>query len=74
MLSSFFGLMKESSIKWWMHQQYGMMKMYERAYLAQGVPLHRVKYMECHATGTQVGDVIEVGAIGRFFKVSVLQS
>ena len=26
---------------------------------------------ECHATGTEVGDIIELQALGEFFKVSV---
>jgi len=43
--------------------------MFEKAYLDEGIPLRRLSYMECHATGTQVGDAIEVTAVGQFFKV-----
>ena len=75
---------------------FGMKKMFERAYMDLGVPLHRVRYMgktvvralgallsiyvlmyvlyfipsaECHATGTQVGDLIELSSVGQFFGV-----
>lgn len=40
--------------------QYGMRQMFLRAYESAGVPLHRLSYLECHATGTAVGDIIEV--------------
>lgn len=39
---------------------YGMRQMFLRAYENAGVPLKRVSYLECHATGTAVGDIIEV--------------
>ena len=78
---------------------YGMKRMFERAYVATGIPLDRVKYMgkeaaapmtlhksaripsivnvyhvlpslpEFHATGTEVGDLTELEAVGAFFKV-----
>ncbi len=45
----------------------GMRQMFIRAYSSAGIPFHRLNYMECHATGTAVGDVIEVDAVGAVF-------
>lgn len=39
---------------------YGMREMFMRAYESAGLSLGRVSYLECHATGTAVGDIIEV--------------
>lgn len=39
---------------------FGMRQMFLRAYESVGLPLKRLSYMECHATGTAVGDIIEV--------------
>jgi 3-oxoacyl-(acyl-carrier-protein) synthase len=38
----------------------GMREMFIRAYTTAGIPFRRLSYMECHATGTAVGDVIEI--------------
>lgn len=38
-----------------------------KAYRKAGLPLE-VDYVECHATGTQVGDSIEVEGLSRAFK------
>ena len=46
---------------------YGMREMFSRVYKCAGVPLGKLHYMECHATGTAVGDVIELQAIGDVF-------
>lgn len=45
----------------------GMRQMFIRAYSSAGIPFRRLNYMECHATGTAVGDVIEVDAVGAVF-------
>lgn len=45
----------------------GMRNMYMRAFSSAGIPYRRLNYMECHATGTAVGDVIEVDAVGSVF-------
>ena len=45
----------------------GMRQMYMRAFSSAGIPFKRLNYMECHATGTAVGDVIEVDAVGAVF-------
>ncbi|HXI17008.1 MAG TPA: beta-ketoacyl synthase N-terminal-like domain-containing protein, partial [Chloroflexota bacterium] len=39
----------------------------ERAYAASGVDPRDVQYVECHATGTPAGDVVELNTIERFF-------
>jgi acyl transferase domain-containing protein/NADPH:quinone reductase-like Zn-dependent oxidoreductase/thioester reductase-like protein/acyl carrier protein len=46
---------------------YGMREMFSRVYKCANVPLEKLHYMECHATGTAVGDVIELQAIGDVF-------
>jgi acyl transferase domain-containing protein/NADPH:quinone reductase-like Zn-dependent oxidoreductase/thioester reductase-like protein/acyl carrier protein len=46
---------------------YGMREMFSRVYKCANVPLGKLHYMECHATGTAVGDVIELQAIGDVF-------
>ena len=43
---------------------FGMRQMFLRAYQSVGLPLKRLSYMECHATGTAVGDIIEVEVRG----------
>ena len=45
----------------------GMRQMFIRAYSSANIPFRRLNYMECHATGTAVGDVIEVDAVGAVF-------
>ena len=52
------GRMYESPCVW------GMKELMTRAYEAEGLSPGLVSYMECHATGTYVGDVLELQAIG----------
>ncbi len=40
---------------------------FERAYAAAGIPPQSVAYVECHATGTPVGDIVELNSMERFF-------
>ncbi|UJO24026.1 Prosolanapyrone synthase [Fulvia fulva] len=46
------------------HQQEAVIR---AAYTHADLPLNETSYFECHGTGTQVGDPIEVDAIGRVF-------
>ncbi|HSV68389.1 MAG TPA: type I polyketide synthase [Mycobacteriales bacterium] len=43
----------------------GQEDLLRRAYAEAGVPLDKLRYVECHGTGTGRGDPIEAGAIGR---------
>jgi len=52
------GRMYESPCVW------GMKELMARAYEGAGLSPALVSYMECHATGTYVGDVLELEAIG----------
>lgn len=52
------GRMYESPCTW------GMKQLMTRAYEGAGLSPGLVSYMECHATGTYVGDVLELQAIG----------
>ncbi|MBX0328786.1 PfaB family protein [Oscillochloris sp. ZM17-4] len=45
----------------------GQQLAFERAYAAAGVPPQSVAYVECHATGTPVGDIVELNSMERFF-------
>jgi len=45
----------------------GQQLAFERAYSAAGVPPQSVAYVECHATGTPVGDIVELNSMERFF-------
>lgn len=45
----------------------GQQLAYERAYAEAGLAPERTAYIECHATGTPVGDVTELQTIERFF-------
>lgn len=44
---------------------FGMTKLMQRAYEGAGMDPSRTDYMEFHATGTKVGDKIELQAVGR---------
>lgn len=39
---------------------YGIRRLMHHAYESCGISLDAVSYLECHATGTQVGDLIEL--------------
>ncbi|MEO1624652.1 MAG: PfaB family protein, partial [Bacteroidota bacterium] len=41
---------------------------FERAYQANGISPTETSYLECHATGTPLGDVTELNSIDRFFQ------
>ncbi|MEM1323678.1 MAG: PfaB family protein, partial [Bacteroidota bacterium] len=41
---------------------------FERAYQNHGVSPKETSYLECHATGTPLGDVTELSSIAHFFK------
>ncbi|MEI7772269.1 MAG: polyketide synthase, partial [Chloroflexales bacterium] len=45
----------------------GQQLAFERAYAAAGVPPQSIAYVECHATGTPVGDIVELNSMERFF-------
>jgi PfaB family protein len=45
----------------------GQQLAFERAYADAGVAPQSVDYVECHATGTPVGDIIELNSMERFF-------
>jgi PfaB family protein len=45
----------------------GQQLAFERAYAAADVSPARVAYVECHATGTPVGDIVELNSMERFF-------
>ncbi|NNJ11054.1 PfaB family protein [Chloroflexales bacterium ZM16-3] len=45
----------------------GQQLAFERAYAAAGVPPQSIMYVECHATGTPVGDIVELNSMERFF-------
>ncbi|WP_129676971.1 PfaB family protein [Candidatus Chloroploca sp. Khr17] len=40
---------------------------FERAYASAGVSPATIRYVECHATGTPVGDIVELNSMERFF-------
>lgn len=44
----------------------GQVLAYERAY--EGLDKNGVDYIECHGTGTQIGDVTEIKSLNEFFK------
>ncbi len=41
---------------------------FERAYTAEDVQAQNTSYLECHATGTPLGDVTEMNSIANFFE------
>ena len=45
----------------------GQQLAFERAYAAADLSPHSIAYVECHATGTPVGDIIELNSMERFF-------
>ena len=45
----------------------GQLLAFERAYAAAGVPPASIDYVECHATGTPVGDGVELASLEGFF-------
>ncbi len=45
----------------------GQLKAYERAYKDASVTPDQISYVECHATGTPVGDVAEIESLETFF-------
>jgi acyl transferase domain-containing protein/3-hydroxymyristoyl/3-hydroxydecanoyl-(acyl carrier protein) dehydratase len=47
--------------------QEGQERAMRLAYAAAGVPPHSVSLVECHATGTPVGDTVEAGSMARVF-------
>jgi acyl transferase domain-containing protein len=50
---------------------YGMRQMWTTAYDMADLSLSRLSYLECHATGTAVGDIIEVEVRRRRWMVVV---
>ncbi|MEM9164870.1 MAG: beta-ketoacyl synthase N-terminal-like domain-containing protein, partial [Cyanobacteria bacterium P01_F01_bin.4] len=47
--------------------QKGQVLAFERAYDAAGLEAQAIDYLECHATGTLLGDTTELGSIDTFF-------
>jgi len=41
---------------------------FERAYTDKGISPKNTSYLECHATGTPLGDITELNSIANFFK------
>ena len=48
-------------------KQQGQMLAFERAYTAAGLSPQDIDYLECHATGTLLGDATELSSIDAFF-------
>ena len=48
----------------------GMVKMIQLCHEQVGLPHEKVQYVEAHATGTRVGDLIELEALGKVYKDS----
>jgi len=46
----------------------GQQLAYERAYVEAGLPLGEVDYVECHATGTELGDKTELESLRTLFQ------
>lgn len=46
----------------------GQIMAFERAYQDSNVSPEKIQYLECHATGTPLGDITEVNSIEQFFK------
>ncbi|MEU6862320.1 beta-ketoacyl synthase N-terminal-like domain-containing protein [Streptomyces sp. NPDC046876] len=45
----------------------GQLQSYELAYAEAGIDPAAVDYLECHATGTPIGDATEAGSVAEFF-------
>ncbi|MBU2513228.1 3-hydroxyacyl-[acyl-carrier-protein] dehydratase FabA [bacterium] len=45
----------------------GQLLAYQRAYESTDIKPEQVNYVECHATGTMIGDVSEIESLGTFF-------
>jgi PfaB family protein len=45
----------------------GQILAFERAYTDAGINPNSIDYIECHATGTSIGDIIELNSIDSFF-------
>jgi len=45
----------------------GQVLAFERAYAKAGIEPNSIQYIECHATGTPVGDKVELNSIDAFF-------
>ncbi len=48
----------------------GQMRAFERAYAAAGIAPQEIDYVECHATGTPLGDITELNSMESFFGAS----
>lgn len=48
----------------------GQIDAYRRAYSQAGIDPSSVQYLECHATGTSLGDTIELAGVKEFFGLS----
>ncbi|MFJ7263860.1 beta-ketoacyl synthase N-terminal-like domain-containing protein [Streptomyces globosus] len=48
-------------------QSGGQLQSYELAYAQAGVDPAAIDYLECHATGTPIGDATEAGSVAEFF-------
>jgi Polyketide synthase modules and related proteins len=45
----------------------GQVLAYQRAYESSKVPPEKIDYIECHATGTPLGDKVELDSMEQFF-------
>ena len=52
--------------------QEGQFRALQAAYEGSGVDPADISLVECHATGTAVGDAVEIASLGQFFKGSAL--
>ena len=47
----------------------GQVLAYQRAYESSKVPPEKIDYIECHATGTPLGDKVELDSINNFLRL-----